>query len=612
VATLTPERPKRIRGRAGRIRLITRLAIELFLLAVMITGASAWTAIALVDETFDRQVRDDIQRLVDAGRRAIALQREEVAQSVDELVEHLNSESDLVERLLLGQPDVLEEAGRLMGMFRLTYLEVLSDEGKVLSSGHDRESIGLQRKVYAEIPLDQPVLRRVQVADEIRPVILYRHDLQIGPRTLILVAGRELDRPFVDRIAGHDAALLIEVDGGDTLEITASSNSETLPNADLRRKLDETGEQPSRITVSGGDSWLVDFFRLDDRDPDTDFWLVVAVNLSRMEELRRQLVEAFLLLGIGVGLIAAVAGVWIARRTARPVRDLIGAFDAIASGEADYTFRTRAHDEMQELVTSFSHLHRALDDQRRRAMATERVAAWREVARHVAHEVKNPLAPIRLTVENLLRVRSQAPEKFDSMFEEGMQTILEEVQQLSRMVAEFAEFARLPLPAHKPEDLEALIDRTVELYASEPGVEVRKRVEPGLPRVEVDADQVSRALKNVIANAIDATREAVHADGANPKVEIRASVEEDMAQIVIADNGPGFSQEAARRLFEPYFTTKSHGTGLGMALTYRIIIEHGGVIFAENGPEGGARVIVRLPLEAPVTHVAPDGGEAYG
>ena len=136
---------------------------------------------------------------------------------------------------------------------------------------------------------------------------------------------------------------------------------------------------------------------------------------------------------------------------------------------------------MQELVNSFSHLHRALDDQRRRAMATERVAAWREVARHVAHEVKNPLAPIRLTVENLLRVRSQAPEKFDSMFEEGMQTILEEVQQLSRMVAEFAEFARLPLPAHRPEDLESLIDRVVELYASEPGVEIRKRIEPGCP-----------------------------------------------------------------------------------------------------------------------------------
>ena len=192
-----------------------------------------------------------------------------------------------------------------------------------------------------------------------------------------------------------------------------------------------------------------------------------------------------------------------------------------------------------------------------------------------------------------------------------MQTILEEVQQLSRMVAEFAEFARLPLPTHRPEDLESLIDRVVELYASEPGVTISKRIEPKLPRVALDADQVSRALKNVVGNAIDATRDAPHGESDPPEVEIRAAIKDGMAQIVVADNGPGFSKEAERRLFEPYFTTKDHGTGLGMALTYRIIIEHGGVIFAENRPAGGARVIVRLPLEAPPTHVTHDGEEAY-
>jgi nitrogen fixation/metabolism regulation signal transduction histidine kinase len=443
-------------------------------------------------------------------------------------------------------------------------------------------------------------------------VILGRQDLDIGLRSLVLVGGRELDRPFVEQIAGPDAAVLIEVGEGDIFETTASSSAGTLASQDLRRMLADPESRPVRMTGSLGDSWLIDFRKLEDDEADSDLWLVVAVNLARMVALHRQMVEAFLLLGGGVGLLAAIAGVWIARRTSRPVRDLIVAFDAIASGEADYRFRARAHDEMQELITSFSHLHRALEDQRRRAMATERVAAWREVARHVAHEVKNPLAPIRLTVENLLRVRSQAPEKFDSMFEEGMQTILEEVQQLSRMVAEFAEFARLPLPAHRLEDIESLIDRVVELYAFEPGVTIHKRVEPGLPRVALDADQVSRALKNVIGNAIDAARDAEHGDGALPEVEIRAAIEEGMAQIVVTDNGPGFSQEAARRLFEPYFTTKEHGTGLGMALTYRIIIEHGGVIFAENGPDGGARVIVRLPLEAPDTPVTHDGEEAYG
>lgn len=610
MVALKSGKSRAVRGRAGRARLITRLAVELFLLAVMITAACAWTAIALVDDTFRRQVRDDLRGLLDEGESAVERQRTNVVQSVDNLVEQLNTESGLLERFLLGQSDVRDEGARLMEAFQLTYLEIIDDEGNVLSSGHQPERIGLPG--FDEIPTDRPVLKRVRVPNETRTLILDRHDLQIGPRTLVVVGGRELDRPFVERVAGHDAAVLLEIGPGDIFDTTASPSAESLPPGDLRRKLAEPENRPTRVTVSGGDSWRIDFRQLDDDDPEAELWLVVGVNLSRMEELRRQLVEAFLLLGIGVGLIAALAGVWIARRTTRPIRDLIVAFDAIARGEADYSFRARAHDEMQELVNSFSHLHRALDDQRRRAMATERVAAWREVARHVAHEVKNPLAPIRLTVENLLRVRGQAPEKFDSMFEEGMQTILEEVQQLSRMVAEFAEFARLPLPAHRPEDLESLIDRIVELYASEPGVTIRKRVAPGLPPVELDADQISRALKNVIGNAIDATRGAAHGEGHPPQVEIRAAIDAGMAQIVVVDNGPGFSKEAERRLFEPYFTTKEHGTGLGMALTYRIIIEHGGVIFAENGPEGGARVIVRLPLEAPATHVTHDGEEAYG
>jgi signal transduction histidine kinase len=612
VAALSTGNSGKVRGRAGRARLITRLAIELFLLAVMITAACAWTAIALVDDTFRRQVRDDLRGLIDGGEVAVDRQRDQVVESVDNLVAYLQSEPGLLERFLLGQRDLRYEGVRLMNMFQLTFLEIRDDEGGVLTSGHDPERIGLPGLDLGEIPVDRSVLRRARLPEEAATMIFDRSDLQIATRTLVVVGGRELDRPFVEQVAGHDAAVLIEVGEADDFETTASSNGESLPPGDLRQKLREPGNTPTRVTVGGGDSWLIDFRQLEDDDPEAELWLVVAVNLSRMEELRRQLTEAFLLLGVGVGLIAAVAGVFIARRTARPVRDLIAAFDAIASGEADYSFRTRAHDEMQELVNSFSHLHRALDDQRRRAMATERVAAWREVARHVAHEVKNPLAPIRLTVENLLRVRSQAPEKFDLMFEEGMQTILEEVQQLSRMVSEFAEFARLPLPTHRPEDLESLIDRVVELYASEPGVTISKRIKPGMPSVELDADQVSRALKNVLGNAIDATRDAHHGEGSSPKVEIRAAINDGMAQIVVADNGPGFSQEAERRLFEPYFTTKEHGTGLGMALTYRIIIEHGGVIFAENSPEGGAQVIVRLPLEAPPTHVTHDREEAYG
>jgi signal transduction histidine kinase len=167
------------------------------------------------------------------------------------------------------------------------------------------------------------------------------------------------------------------------------------------------------------------------------------------------------------------------------------------------------------------------------------------------------------------------------------------------MVSEFAEFARLPLPVRQPVELEDLVDRVVDLYGSEPEVEIHTEVAPGLKPVDLDPDQISRALKNVLGNAIEAARERpATAEGA-PEVTIRVAVDEELIEIEITDNGPGLSAEAERRLFEPYYTTKAHGTGLGMALTYRIVVEHGGVIFAENSSGGGARVVVRLPLVAP-------------
>jgi len=577
-----------------------RLAVELFLLAVLITAACAWTAIVLVDETFERSLDEELRVMLEGALRAVKGRGETVERSLERLEEALLAEPELLERFLTEDRGLADEASRWMNRFQLQFLVVLNGEGKVLSSGHQPEQIGLFDRTFDDIHGSPARLMRLRVAGEEQTALLARREKRVGLRTLVLVGGAALDRLLVEQVAGHEGALLVEAASEGPFRLLASERAVSLGQSDLERLVDGAAEGPIKLRDPSGLPWLVGVLPLGSEAGEA--WLVLAVELTRMEALRRQLLEAFLLLALGVGLVAAFAGVWIARRTARPVLDLVGAFDAIARGEADYSFGVRAQDEMQEVVASFSRLHRALEDQRRRSMAVERVAAWREVALHVAHEVKNPLAPIRLTVENLLRVRAQAPEKFEAMFRDGMRMILEEVQQLSRMVSEFAEFARLPLPARRPVALAELIDRVVELYGSEPGVTIRKDLATDLPAVELDADQVSRALKNVIGNAIEAARAGRHGDvGA---VDIGARVSDGMAQIEVTDNGPGFSQEAEQRLFEPYFTTKRHGVGLGMALTYRIVIEHGGLIFAENRPGLGARVVIRLPLRSGESNVA--------
>jgi two-component system nitrogen regulation sensor histidine kinase NtrY len=183
------------------------------------------------------------------------------------------------------------------------------------------------------------------------------------------------------------------------------------------------------------------------------------------------------------------------------------------------------------------------------------------------------------------------------MFEGGMATILEEVERLSRLVSSFSEFARLPLPERRSTDLHGLIDEVLTLYGAEPGLVVERDFADGIPELSLDPDQISRALKNVVGNALESMREA----RGEPRLTVSTELERDWVRVEVADRGGGFSAEALQSVFEPYFTTREQGTGLGMSMTYRIVAEHGGVIAVENRSGGGARVVLRLPLDGPGT-----------
>jgi len=317
------------------------------------------------------------------------------------------------------------------------------------------------------------------------------------------------------------------------------------------------------------------------------------VDRAGLSSLRSWLRWTFLGIGAAGVVAAALAGAWVARRVTRPLTGLVGAVDAIAAGREEVEFPPAGPDEVGSLVTSFARMHRSLQEQQERLLAAERVAAWKEVAQRVAHEVKNPLSPIRLTVENMVKARRRAPEMFDEVFADGARAILEEVDQLGRIVTEFSEFARLPAPCPAPADLDQLVDSVLSLYATEPGLRVERGRDGRLAPIPIDADQISRALKNLIGNAVEAMRPR------GGRLRVRTGAEGRDATVEIADSGPGFPEAAAGRMFEPYFTTKTKGTGLGMAIALRIVADHGGTIQVGNHPEGGARVVVRLPRESP-------------
>jgi two-component system nitrogen regulation sensor histidine kinase NtrY len=222
---------------------------------------------------------------------------------------------------------------------------------------------------------------------------------------------------------------------------------------------------------------------------------------------------------------------------------------------------------------------------------TQKVAAWREVARRLAHEIKNPLTPIQLSAERMRRQLSSAPEPTKALVEECTGTIVAEVESLKALVDEFSQFARMPAPRTVSTDLHELLNDVLTLYVGIfPGVEIRRRFADSLPKVAIDPEQIRRVIINLIDNAIEAMEQK-----GTIEIETQHDRPNNLVRIVVADDGPGIPVSERDKLFLPYYSTKKRGSGLGLAIVRRIIAEHGGSIDLTDNTPRGTRFAVELP-----------------
>jgi nitrogen fixation/metabolism regulation signal transduction histidine kinase len=226
-------------------------------------------------------------------------------------------------------------------------------------------------------------------------------------------------------------------------------------------------------------------------------------------------------------------------------------------------------------------------------IAAQRSAAWGEVARRLAHEIKNPLTPIQLSAERLAHKLSDKLSGSErEMLERATQTIVNQVEAMKHMVNDFRDYARLPPPQLGALDLNALVEEVLGLYESS-RARLSVALADDLPRVAGDAAQLRQVIHNLVANAEDALGEA-----AEPAIRIGTRREGRSILLTVSDNGSGFPKEILARAFEPYVTTKAKGTGLGLAIVKKIVDEHHGQIEIANAAPRGAQVIIRLPLAA--------------
>ena len=222
---------------------------------------------------------------------------------------------------------------------------------------------------------------------------------------------------------------------------------------------------------------------------------------------------------------------------------------------------------------------------------TQKVAAWREVARRLAHEIKNPLTPIQLSAERMRRHLSGAPEPTRALVEECTGTIVEEVESLKALVDEFSQFARMPAPRTVSADLHDLLTDVLGLYHGIfPGVEIGRRFAASLPKVSIDAEQIRRVMINLIDNAIEAMEQR-----GTIEIETQHDPSNNFVRVIVADDGPGIPASERDKLFLPYYSTKRRGSGLGLAIVRRIVAEHGGSIEVTDNAPRGTRFAVELP-----------------
>jgi nitrogen fixation/metabolism regulation signal transduction histidine kinase len=357
----------------------------------------------------------------------------------------------------------------------------------------------------------------------------------------------------------------------------------------------KTGAQQAQIvylTSDRGDSINATAIPLKDESGNVLAVLLVGISRASMVEAEQHIRAIAYGVASGGILLAIVFSLWIAARVSRPIEQLAHAAEEVAGGNWDARAPERGRDEIGMLARSFNHMTAQLATQRDQLVQSERVAAWRELARRLAHELKNPLFPLQLTVENLTRARALPEAEFDEVFRESTATLSAEIANLKTIIGRFSDFSKMPKPELERVDARDVLERVRSLYegvaSREAKIDFEMKIASGPMPLMVDPELLHRALSNLVLNAMDAMPNG-------GKLTLGAQPAEDKIEIRVSDTGEGLTQEECERLFTPYYTTKTHGTGLGLAIVQSVVADHGGAIAVEGRTGSGATFIITLP-----------------
>ena len=503
-------------------------------------------------------------------------------------------------------------ARALAAQQQLDFLELIDSQGKILSSAQWPAKFGYPEPALSSPNAPNGAFLKIEELPSGPTLGLFAiRVVQVGDQTVSVIGGQRLDQQFLSTldIPAGTRVLLYQ-------NLSPKWNPQSLldlngPAAGADRveslieKVRSTGREaqaPIYWTSDSADAEVIHAIPLTGQNQRLMGVLLVGSSRRPLIELQRRIISTAMFVGsLGI-LVAVLTSLWFAARVTRPVVSLADAARRVAAGDLGTKVEVESHDELGELAASFNRMTEDLLQQKERAVQAERVAAWRELARRLAHELKNPLFPLQVTVENLMRAKTKSPEMFEEVFQESSATLLAEISNLKTIIARFSEFSKMPQPERRPTQVNDVLQSVLRVFQaqleSNNRITVHTELAADLPEISADPDLLHRALSNLVLNAIDAmpqegeltirTRSAD--EGAPPAVFV------GWVSISISDTGSGLTPEECARLFTPYYTTKQHGTGLGLAIVQSVVTDHGGKISVESTKEKGTTFRIELPV----------------
>jgi two-component system nitrogen regulation sensor histidine kinase NtrY len=560
------------------------------------------------------------EALVAQFKKEYAQRGEMVAQQVENIT---NSDQTVHMALDLARPNSdtsiwVHDANGAAQTYNLDFVEFVNSDGIVISSAQYPARVGYKNDwVTATRNWENvsPFLTREELPDGVALSLTAVRTSTVGEKALFIIGGRRLDQNFLASLVlptGMRALLYRNLEPNFSPAALSDANGAISQADQFQSLIEQIQRQKGAETVVKTIEWSNDpasaetfhAMPLTGRNNELLGVLLLGSPSKELVLLKRQILKMAALVAAAAILIGLLLTWWVSRRITRPVEELADGARDVASGRWDTQIDVKGTDEIGQLATAFNDMTRTLASQKEKLVQTERVAAWRELARRLAHELRNPLFPLQITVENLQRARQLAPAQFQEVFNEATATLKAELANLNTIIGRFSDFSKMPAPQLTQVNVNETLRNAVRLFepqftaVGKPPITIEYFLADALPEIDADPDLLHRAFQNLVLNALDAMP-------AGGTLVLRSSSGEQSVRIEISDTGRGLTPEECSRLFTPYYTTKQQGTGLGLAIIQSIVADHHGTISVTSEEGRGATFRIELPKQQPGATVKP-------